>query len=75
MDGLQKVYAGQVRFTRVNILDHTSQSLMEKFGFSTSPEIYLTDHQGQILANWDDFVSSSELSAAIDRALKKRSGP
>ena len=75
MDGLKNVYLGRVLFIRVNILDASNKPLMAEYGFTATPEIFLTDDHANILSHWDDFVPSDELESVIDRALKQTSAP
>lgn len=72
MNGLSKRYAGQLRVTRVNVLLDSSQALMERFSFSSTPEIYLLDESGKILARWDEGVTAEVVAQAIENALEKR---
>lgn len=70
MDGLAKQYGARIDFKRVNILNSSSQALMDQYAFSTAPELYLLDSQGKVAANWDDVVSESELRRAIEQVLR-----
>ena len=70
MRGLEKEYAGRIRFVRVNILQPENEPLLEKFGFFTTPEFYLLDGQGKILGFWNDEVEADVLRQAFDQALK-----
>jgi len=72
VNGLSKRYAGQLRVTRVNVLLDSSQALMERFSFSSTPEIYLLDESGKILARWDEGVTAEVVAQAIENALEKR---
>ncbi len=69
MRGLEKEYAGRITFVRVNVLLDESLPLMEQYGFSTTPEFYLVDETGQILAVWDDTLTADDMRAAFDAAL------
>lgn len=69
MHGLEKQYAGRIKFIRVNILQPQNKALMEKFGFSATPEFYLVDRSGQILGFWDEIDSDESLAEAFDKAL------
>jgi hypothetical protein len=66
---LEKEYEGRIRFVRVNVLDRKNAALLDRFGFSTTPELYLLDEQGQTIGFWSDVVAPQELRQAFDRAL------
>jgi thioredoxin-like negative regulator of GroEL len=68
--GVQKEYVGRIDVVRVNILDEASEPLMAQFGFNTTPEFYLLDRNGVIVAFWDGPVEPDELRAAFDRVLQ-----
>jgi thioredoxin-like negative regulator of GroEL len=72
VNGLYEKYHGQVSLTRLNILNSDSQPMMDKLGFSATPEIYLLDPAGKIVALWDDLTSEQEMAAVIDAALAKQ---
>ncbi len=69
MRGLAKEYGGRVEFVRVNVLDDDNAPLLKQFAFSTTPELYLVDGGGRVLAFWNDEVTADELRAALDDAL------
>jgi thioredoxin-like negative regulator of GroEL len=69
VDGLYRQYKGRVGLKRVNILNPASKAMMERFMFSTTPEIYLVDSSGRVLAQWDELMRAEEVAAAIDAAL------
>jgi thioredoxin-like negative regulator of GroEL len=68
--GVQKEYAGKIDVVRVNILDEQNGPLLAQFGFNTTPEFYLLDRSGEIVAFWDGPVEPDELRAAFDRVLE-----
>jgi protein-disulfide isomerase len=68
--GIEKEYQGRIEFKRVNVLNEENEAIMDQYGFSTTPELYLVDEQDQILYFWDDTVSAEELRQAFDEALK-----
>jgi len=71
--GLEKEYGSRIHFVRVNILIKDNQPLMEQYGFSTTPEIYLVDGSGKILAVWDDTLTEESMRQAFDAALAQGS--
>lgn len=71
MRGLEKEYTGQIEFVRANILNPETEALQEQYGFSTTPEFYLVDTQGEIIAFWDDSVDVDSLRLAFEQALGK----
>jgi hypothetical protein len=70
VNGLEKQYAGRIDFQRVNVLDEANTPIMKHFGFSATPELYLIDGQGKVLAFWDQPVPASQIAGAFDLALK-----
>ena len=70
VSGLEKTYRDRISFTRVNIMDPKNQPVMDHYGFSTAPELYLVNPQGRIIGAWDDFVASADLKQAFDTALR-----
>lgn len=70
MRGVQKEYVGRIDVVRVNILDEQNEPLITQFGFSTTPEFYLLDRSGKIVAFWDGPMEPEELRAAFDRVLE-----
>ena len=70
VNGLEKVYGERIDFVRANIHDPKNRDLMREYGFSTTPEFYLVDAHGQVIAFWNDRVPESELRQAFDAVLK-----
>ena len=70
MRGVQKEYAGRIDVTRVNVLDEKNAQVMADFGFNTTPEFYLLNRAGEIVAFWDGPIESDELRAAFDSVLR-----
>jgi hypothetical protein len=69
VNGLEKQYGAQIDFRRVNILDASSQALMEAYSFGTAPQLFLIDRHGKIAASWD-LATAQELSQAFDQLLR-----
>ena len=69
MRGLEKEYAGRIDFVRVNVLDKNSTALINRFGFSATPELYLVNGSGKIVHFWDSEVEADELRKAFDAVL------
>ena len=67
--GLEKEYDGRITFVRVNILRKESRELMEQYSFSTTPEFYLVDGQGEIIGFFDDSATAEDFRRAFDQAL------
>jgi hypothetical protein len=68
--GLEKEYGDRIEFVRVNILHPESAALMERFSFSATPEFYLVDGSGKIIAVWDDTIEAEAVRAVFDQALQ-----
>ena len=68
MHGLEDEYGERIEFVRVNIHNPKNRALMDQYGFTTAPELYLVAN-GQVTGAWDDFVTEQELRQAFDAAL------
>ena len=68
--GLEKEYGDRIAFFRINILNPENEALLEKFGFSTTPELYLLDAQDQVIGFWHEDVAEDTLRQAFENALK-----
>ena len=71
MNGLEKEYRDRVTFVNVNILNPDSQLLMDQYGFTTAPEIYLLDSEGTVVAVWDDQVTADTMRQALDDVISR----
>lgn len=71
MDGLEKEYGSRIAFQRVNILNEKNQPLMEAYGFSATPELYLVDGEGRVMMFWDDVAGPDEIRQVLDAALQE----
>lgn len=69
MRGLEKNYPQDIQFVWVNILQPESQSMIDEYGFSSTPEIYLVDPQGVIVGFWDDSLEIVSLQNALDQVV------
>jgi len=67
--GLEKEYGERIDFVRVNIHNPENAALMEKYGFTSSPELYLVV-DGEVVGAWDGFASAEELREAFEAVLK-----
>ena len=70
MNGLEKEFGSRIDFQSVNIHNTKNNALIEQFGFTTAPELYLVDEHGSILGAWDGSVKEEELRLAFENALK-----
>lgn len=71
MRGLEEEYQGRIAFNWVNVLEPENEPLMEFYGFSSPPELYLVNPQGDVLDFWDEFIPPEELHQALDFALEQ----
>lgn len=69
MHGLEKEFGDRIDFVRINILDPASKPMIEKFGFSATPEFYLVDGDGRVVGFWDEAVET-DLRQAFEDILK-----
>jgi hypothetical protein len=67
--GLEKEFGDRIDFVRINILDPASKPMIEKFGFSATPEFYLVDGDGRVVGFWDEAVET-DLRQAFEDILK-----
>ena len=67
--GLEREFGERIDFVRVNILIPENKTLMEQYSFSTTPEFYLVDPQGEIIGFWGDAFEEAELRQAFEEAL------
>jgi thiol-disulfide isomerase/thioredoxin len=70
VNGLKKEYGDRISFVRVNIHKPESRPLMEKYGFTSTPELYLVE-DGKVIGAWDDLVTTAELRQAFNKALNQ----
>ena len=75
VNGLEKIYGGQIQFVRANILMPENRPLMKKYGFSATPEFYLVDPQGKIIGFWNVEIEGAVLRRAFDDALAAQNSP
>ena len=71
MHGLEAEFGDRIAFQSVNIHNPDNEPLIEEFGFTTAPELYLVDQDGTILGAWDESVTEEDLRRAFEDALKK----
>lgn len=67
--GLNREYEGRIEFVRSNIHTQNSIELQEKYGFTATPEFFLVDGEGNILAHWDDGITLANMREAFDHIL------
>jgi hypothetical protein len=72
VNGLEKDFGSRIDFQTVNIHNSRNAALMEQYGFTAAPELYLVDQDGSVLGAWDGSVTGDELRQAFERALKKQ---
>jgi hypothetical protein len=65
VNGLMKHYTDRARFVRLNIHDKATLEWQNRLGFSTTPELYLIDPQGQVVRRWDETIDMDELEQTI----------
>ena len=71
MHGLEREYGERIKFVRVNILQKESRALMEQYAFSTTPEFYLVDADGEIIGFFDDTATKKDFHKTFDAILEK----
>lgn len=70
--GLEREYEGRIEFVRSNIHTPNSIELQEKYGFSATPEFFLVDDEGNVLAHWDDGITLANMRETFDNVLETR---
>lgn len=71
MNGLEGEYRGRVSFVHINILNRKNTAIMEQYGFSSTPELYLVNTRGKVVAFWDEVDSKEGFRQALDAAIGK----
>jgi hypothetical protein len=67
--GLEQEYGDRITFIRVNIHNPDNKAMLDHFGFSTAPELYLVDDQDRLLGAWGEGVTVAELKQAFEEVL------
>lgn len=73
MYGLEKEYAGRIKFVRANIHNKDTFALQKKYGFTATPEFFLVNGDGIIVARWDEITNLADFIRQIDPFLEKGS--
>jgi len=55
--GLERKYGDHITFVRLSIHNPDTFSLQEQLGFTVTPEFFLLDASGAVLAHWDEGLS------------------
>jgi hypothetical protein len=69
--GLEEKFSGQITFTRANIHNKDTFELQERLGFSVTPEFFLLDADGVVLAHWDETIDISQLEADLSNFVSR----
>jgi hypothetical protein len=69
--GLEREYEGRIEFVRANIHNDDTIDIQEKYGFSATPEFFLVDGEGNVLAHWDDGITLANMRETFDDVLLK----
>lgn len=71
VNGLEGQYRGRISFVRINILNPKNAGIMEQYGFSATPELYLVNASGKVVGFWDEVNSREDFQHALDAAMKE----
>jgi len=52
--GLERKYGDRIDFVRLSIHNPATFALQKQLGFTVTPEFFLLDANGAVLAHWDD---------------------
>jgi hypothetical protein len=55
--GLERKYGDRIDFLRLSIHNPATFALQKQLGFTVTPEFFLLDANGAVLAHWDDGFS------------------
>jgi len=55
--GLERKFGDHITFVRLSIHNPDSFALQEQLGFTVTPEFFLLDAGGAVLAHWDEGLS------------------
>lgn len=69
VSGLEREYKGRILVKRLNIHKPETRALQQEYGFTATPEFFLADRKGAILAHWDGDITLAELEPLLDKFL------
>ena len=69
MHGLEKEFGDRIHFVRVNVLNPESGPMLDLYGFNATPEFYLVDQRGEIVAFWSEFFTEDGLRQTFEALL------
>lgn len=69
MSGIGREYQGRIVIKRLNIHNPDTRALQEEYGFTATPEFFLLNANGAILAHWDGEITLKTLRPLLDQYL------
>ena len=72
--GLEETYAGEIRFTYLDIDDPSTELFKQYFGYRYQPEYYLVGPDGEVLNVWYGQVSPDAFMKVFDTVLSSQTG-
>lgn len=75
MNGIKDEYAGRIDVLQVNVLQPDNAPILKKYGFNTTPEVYLVDSSGKVIAFWDEIDNEADFKEQLDALLVKEQIP
>jgi thiol-disulfide isomerase/thioredoxin len=67
LNKLEFQYIGRIKFVYLDIDDSANDQIRSQLGFSNQPQFYLIDGSGNILEQWQGYVSEAELISALSQ--------
>lgn len=75
MSGLEREYRGRLSVKRINIHAPDTRAIQQQYGFTATPEFFLVNPEGAILAHWDGDIKLADLRPTLDRLLAPLPNP
>lgn len=69
MSGIGREYQGRIVIKRYNIHNADTRPMQEKYGFTATPEFFLVNGDGAVLAHWDGELNVKTLRPLLDKYL------
>ncbi len=70
VQGLQERYQTRMNFVYLDVDDPRTAGMRKELGYKLQPQFFLLDESGRVLTSWSGYVKVSDLTLAIDAALK-----
>jgi hypothetical protein len=75
VSGLEREYKGRLVVKRINIHAPDTRPIREKYGFTATPEFFLVNPEGAVLAHWDGDVKLADFRPTLDKYFAAAANP